>query len=91
MGFLNNQNFRYAGNEEVRVYELGNYGEHILWFSINVEERGPVSWILDFMNYRHPDYLQTLQAWAQAAPAQREKLLDQHVALLTRLTENMRL
>jgi TolB-like protein len=70
---------------------LGDYAEHIHWFAMRVEERDALGWTMGFLR-ETPDYWTKLREWAlgdAAKTRERLELIDQHRALMERVTEKM--
>jgi|TARA_Y100000310_G_scaffold327532_1_gene394061 TolB-like protein len=72
-------------------FYLGKYEEHIRWFTTRVKEKDVLIQILDFLE-DHPDYWETLSAWAHADPDKTEarlELLSDHRRKFNRIAKKI--
>jgi tetratricopeptide (TPR) repeat protein len=91
--WVSNRDTRYVRAVYIdRAYFLlGDYAEHIHWFAMRVEERDALGWTMEFLR-ETPDYWTKLREWAlgdAVKTRERLELIDQHRALMERVTEKM--
>jgi tetratricopeptide (TPR) repeat protein len=73
------------------LYSLSRYEDHIHWFAVRVEERDLLSWVMDELRQR-PQYREELLNWARSNPehvTERVQVVDEHLSLVDRVTDNM--
>jgi len=80
-----------AAHIDRAYFLLGDYEEHIRWFAVREQERDALGWTMDFLR-QTPDYWSRLRQWARSdseSTRDRLALIDQHRALVERVTEKM--